>query len=271
MRPMTLPRAASQALRPAAAWSWAGLGAACGLGLALVLFAPARWLTPLVAWASQGHVAMQDPQGTVWNGSAQWVLSGGQGSRDAVALPSRLTWTLRPEMRGLALSLHAACCTPQPVTLQIHPAWTGVAVTMTDIAQAHGPAQLLAGLGTPWNTLQLEGQLQLSTHQLRLQWVSQQLQVQGEARLLALDMTSRLTTLRPMGSYRLTLHGGEVAMLRLETLQGGLRLSGSGPWGPSGLRFSGEATTAPEHAAVLANLLNLLGRREGARSIITIG
>ena len=97
-------------------------------------------------------------------------------------------------------------------------------------------------------------------------------QLQGSAQLLALDMASRLTTLRPMGSYRLTLEGGTpAATLRLETLAGGLRLAGTGEWQPSRLRFSGEATTAPEHAAVLANLLNLLGRREGARSIITLG
>ncbi len=258
--------------RPAAPWSWALAGAVCGVGLALLLFAPARWLAALVAWGSQGHVALEDPRGTVWSGSAQWVLAGGSGSRDAVALPSRLAWTLRPGLRGLGLSLHAACCTPQPVTMRLQPSAQGLMVTVADVAGSHWPAPLLAGLGTPWNTLQLEGRLQLSTQGLQLLWSREGLRVQGRAELLALDMASRLTTLRPMGSYRLTLEGGiPAATLRLDTLEGGLRLAGRGEWQPSRLRFTGEASTAPEHAAVLANLLNLLGRRDGARSIITLG
>ena len=37
------------------------------------------------------------------------------------------------------------------------------------------------------------------------------------------------------------------------------------------LRFEGVASAAPEREAALANLLNIIGRRSGARSIITIG
>jgi general secretion pathway protein N len=239
--------------------------------LALVLYAPARWLAVTVTWASQGHVALEDAQGTVWSGSAQWVLAGGRGSRDAVALPSRLAWTLRPTLGGLALAVQAPCCTLQPIDMQLRPTPQGLTVTLADVAATHWPAQLLAGLGTPWNTLQLEGQLQLAAQGLQLQWTAGRLQVQGRAELLALNMGSRLTTLRPMGSYRLALEGGAVATLRLETLEGGLRLAGTGEWRASGLHFSGVATTAPQHAAVLANLLNLIGRREGDRSIITLG
>ena len=39
----------------------------------------------------------------------------------------------------------------------------------------------------------------------------------------------------------------------------------------SRLRFTGEASAAPEREAALSNLLNIIGRRNGARSIITIG
>ena len=50
-----------------------------------------------------------------------------------------------------------------------------------------------------------------------------------------------------------------------------LRLSGSGQWVGSRLRFSGVAEAAPEHEAQLTNLLTLIGRRSGTRSIITVG
>ena len=74
-----------------------------------------------------------------------------------------------------------------------------------------------------------------------------------------------------MGSYRITLLGGATPTLQLDTLEGSLQLTGNGQWVGSRLRFTGEASAAPEREAALANLLNIIGRRSGARSIITIG
>jgi general secretion pathway protein N len=37
------------------------------------------------------------------------------------------------------------------------------------------------------------------------------------------------------------------------------------------MRFSGEATAADDREAQLANLLNIVGRRQGARSFISVG
>jgi len=267
-----MPRTlATDTLHPRPPWVWAGAGLMAGAALALLLFAPARWLARAVAWATEGHVVMQAARGTVWRGSAQWVLAGGRGSRDAVALPSRLSWQLRPGLTGLHMALHASCCTPQPLGVHLQAGWRRLTITIDDGAPSHWPAALLAGLGTPWNTVQLDGRLQLATRGLVLQWGSQALQMQGQVELLALDMTSSLTTLRPMGSYRLTLKGGPVPTLRLVTLAGGLQVTGSGQWQGTRLQFSGEAHTAPGREAVLAHLLNLIGRREGARSIITLG
>ena len=97
------------------------------------------------------------------------------------------------------------------------------------------------------------------------------LQLQGRVQLDALALSSRLSTLRPMGSYRLTLQGGDSPQLELVTLDGALQLSGSGQWVGQRLRFAGEASAAPEREAALANLLNIIGRRSGARSLITLG
>ena len=74
-----------------------------------------------------------------------------------------------------------------------------------------------------------------------------------------------------MGSYRMTLLGGNTPTLTLDTLEGSLNLSGQGQWVGSRLRFSGTASAAPDREEALANLLNIIGRRSGARSIITIG
>jgi len=84
-------------------------------------------------------------------------------------------------------------------------------------------------------------------------------------------MASRLSTLKPMGSYRVTLAGGASPELRLTTLAGPLQLSGQGQWVGQRLRFDGEASSAPESQAALSNLLNIIGRRNGARAIIKVG
>jgi general secretion pathway protein N len=57
----------------------------------------------------------------------------------------------------------------------------------------------------------------------------------------------------------------------LTTREGALQLNGSGQWTGVALRFNGEASAAPGSEEALANLLNIIGRREGARSLITLG
>ena len=251
-------------------WRWAAYGALLGLVGALVLFAPARWLAAGVRSASNGRVVLAEPRGTVWDGSAQLIVTGGAGSNDAAALPGRLQWRLRAAGLGANIQLAAECCTPQPIALAMHWRLRGASLQVAD-GLSQWPASLLAGLGTPCNTLQPEGELHLSTRALSIEWAEGRLAVSGGAELVAQRMSSRLSTLRPMGSYRITLQGGPTPALRLDTLDGALRLAGSGQWVGGRLRFGGEASAAPEREAALSNLLNIIGRRNGARSIISIG
>ena len=255
---------------PAAPWAWGVAGGVAGFALALLLFAPAHWLADAVARASTGHLILNDPRGTVWNGSAQLMLTGGAGSRDAAALPGRLDWRLRPDWNGLRAEVLADCCTTQALALLAAPRWGGAQLRVAD-ATSQWPAALLAGLGTPWNTLQIEGDLQLATQGLSVEWIEGRPRIAGRAELTAQRVSSRLSTLRPMGSYRITLLGGATPTLDLNTLEGSLQLTGRGEWVGSRLRFTGEASAAPEREAALSNLLNIIGRRNGARSIITIG
>jgi len=67
------------------------------------------------------------------------------------------------------------------------------------------------------------------------------------------------------------LQGGTQASLRLETLEGSLQLAGTGEWVGQRLHFRGEATAVPGSEGALANLLNIIGRRSGERSLISIG
>ena len=269
------PQAISRARRPARAkapapWAWGLGGVLLGALLSVGVFAPARWLAAAASQASGGQVLLQEARGTVWSGSAELLLTGGAGSSAATRLPSRVGWQLRPGLNGLTVRLEASCCLAQPWGFQLVPSWNGAQLRVSD-SPSVWPAQLLAGLGTPFNTLAPQGQLALSSQGLTLTWAAGRLQVAGQAQLDVQALSSRLSTLRPMGSYRFTLSGGAAPELLLTTLQGPLQLSGRGQWVGGRLRFAGEASSAPEHQAALSNLLNIIGRRNGARSLIKIG
>ncbi len=252
--------------------SYLGLGlcAVAGALLATVALAPAAWLSKAVNNATEGRVLLSGAQGTVWTGSSQLVLSGGPQSQSASRLPDGVQWQVRPSWTGLRLTLTAPCCAPQGLQLDVGLQGLGLALTLQD-QQSRWPAQLLAGLGTPWNTLQLQGDLSLQSQNLTLNLATQNWTSTGQLVLQAQGMSSQLSTLRPMGSYILTLQGGATPTLQLQTAQGPLRLSGEGLWVGGRLRFTGEASAEPAQEAELANLLNIMGRRNGARSVITLG
>ncbi len=268
-----MARAMTRSSRPARAatpWGWAASGALLGGLLATLLFAPARWLAAGIHQASGGQVTLADARGTVWAGSARLVLSGGADSQDSMALPGRVDWRMRPDLRGVQADVNAVCCMAQALHLVAAPRWGGALVQVDDHS-SQWPTGLLAGLGAPWNTIQAQGRLALSTQGLSVEWASGRTAMQGRVQLDALDMASRLSTLKPMGSYRLTLNGGTVNKLQLETLQGSLQLTGNGQWVGGRLRFDGVASSTPERQDALSNLLNIIGRRSGARAIIKVG
>jgi len=267
-----MPRSStSAATRQASApWAWALAGAGLGLLLALVLNAPARWFTAALQQASQGRVLLGDARGTLWQGSAFMTLTGGPGSTDSATLPGRIAWQLWPDWTGLQAEVLADCCMQQAWRVSLRPHWGGATLMLAD-SLSQWPASGLTGLGTPWNTVQLEGQLTLATLGLALRRVDGQWQLSGRAQLDATQIGSRLSTLKPMGSYRLTVVGGASPSLQLATLAGPLQLSGSGQWVGARFRFDGEASAAPQRLDALSNLLNIIGRRDGARSLIKVG
>ncbi len=255
--------------RDRAPWGWALAGALLGLAFAVLLFAPARWLADGMLRLSDGHVRLEAARGTVWDGSAQLVLSGGEDSRDATALPGRLEWTLRPRWNGASAALLNRCCMDKPIDARAAVSLGGAELRLTD-GVSHWPAALLSGLGAPFNTLQPEGQLDLATHGFGAAYAAGRWQLAGSVTLDANDVSSRLSTLRPMGSYRVTVSGGVAPSLQLETLAGALQLVGAGQFVGGRLRFEGTASAAPDRIDALSNLLNIIGRRDGATSTIRI-
>ncbi|MDR7269051.1 general secretion pathway protein N [Pelomonas saccharophila] len=257
---------------------WAVAGALVGILGALIVFAPASWLARALASASNDHLLVVDTRGSVWNGSGVLVLTGGAGSRDASALPGRLHWRMSIKGLGLQLAARQDCCINGDLLLGIKPGLGRMEISVDNQSDwlARLPAGLLAGLGTPWNTLQLGGSLRLSARELRLESVQGRWRQFGELQLDLLNLSSRVSTVAPLGSYRFTVTADTaspgVSTLRLSTLEGALQLSGVGTLNSGGKsRFTGEAGAAPGREEALNNLLNIIGRRQGSRSVLTIG
>ena len=270
----TLSQAAWQRVRRSnVRWAWAGI--VCGALLALVAFLPAAWVAEAVAARTGGRLLLADARGTLWDGSAVPVLTGGDESRSAAMLPGRTGWRLVPRGLGFELRLHQPCCLMDDVVLLLRPGIGRMSLQLQPDTPLLGewPAAWLAGLGAPWNTLQLGGTLSLSSDSLSVEAAAGRWTLVGQAELDLNDLSSPLTSLERLGSYRLHLDAaeGRPPAFTLSTLDGELLLSGSGQWTGSQWRFRGEARAAPGAEGELDNLLNFLGRRQGALSAISIG
>lgn len=259
---------------------WAVLGAVCGALATAAAQWPAAWaVAGAASRASGGRVQLADVRGSVWNGSAVLVLSGGPGSNDARALPGRVAWQARPSLHaagdggmapGLRIAIAQDCCLREPLRLGVR-AHAGGVEARVGALDWQVPASLLQGLGAPWNTLGFEGGLRLQAQALRWQRGQGGSRLQGQLALTAERISSRIAPRRSLGSYRLELdaqppqRGGQPGRttLQLRTLQGILKLAGDGEWLAGQFRFRGEARAQPGEESELANVLNLIGNRQG--------
>ena len=259
---------------------WPLVGSLLGGLLGLLMFAPATWLAQAMASASNGHLLITDARGSVWRGSGVLVLTGGADSRDASTLPGRVRWVVGVQGLGLLIKARQDCCINGELQALLEPGFGRSELSLAGAKDwlARWPAAWLAGLGTPWNTLQLGGSLRMSARDFRLERVQgrwQQTEKSGPMDLELSQLTSRVSTVEPLGSYRFTVSADPasvgVSLLTLRTLDGALLLNGQGSWSAGKARFLGDAAAAPGFDAALNNLLNIIGRRQGARSVISIG
>jgi general secretion pathway protein N len=127
-------------------------------------------------------------------------------------------------------------------------------------------------LGSPWNTLQPQGRIQVQVQ--HVSWSSSQPETfQGKVIITLENLSTQLSTLKPLGSYQLEITGSETNLnspphAELKTLEGALLLTGQGSWVNHRFQFDGEASAREDAQAALSNLLNVLGQRRGNSSIL---
>lgn len=246
---------------------------ALAVALTVLMFLPAAWLGSMVESQTGGRLTLGDAQGTLWRGSA--FIGGAASANGAVTplLPGRFAWKVSPlSLLGMVdMELSNEQALAQPVRFK--GGWSQWQLSPSALLL---PADGLAGLGAPLNTLAPSGRLRLSWTTLELALAGAGVDVNGRTTLEMADMSSRLSPLKPLGSYQLALDWrGRQAQLDLSSLKGPLLLSGKGSLQlPGGrLQFSGQAEAADGYEQSLGNLLNLLGQRRpnsGGKNIIAL-
>jgi general secretion pathway protein N len=270
--------AAERVWSPGRILMYALLGLAVAVGVILAT-APATLVDWGLARATDGRVRLADAAGSIWNGQGRVVLvdiatEAERGARRArrvdslagVVIPGTIRWRIAPLPlligRLQANASHESMATP--VTL------TGNAARLQGTGGSlQLPSVNLARLGSPWTTIR-------PTASLAVRWqpfVIEQGRFIGQATLELRDVASALTPVRPLGAYRIVIDGtGASSKIQMSSIEGPLRLSGDGTWTPqAGLRFTAYAQADEAERVRLQSLLGLLGRREGARTMIRIG
>ena len=218
---------------------------------------PARFVTQRVA--VPGTLEFSDAQGTLWNGSARASLG--------ATLPiETLRWRFLPvrlvsgrlafavDAGGRGIEAHG----------QVERGLGGIVardLRARADAAALAPVMPLAAAWQPQGTL--------SAVVPAVAWDGRGLR--GSAQLEWRDASLAASDVRPLGSYRVDARAeGGPAQITLATLDGPLRLAGTGSFAPpASLAFTGEARAQGASASALEPLLNLLGprRADGARTL----
>lgn len=232
---------------------------ALAIALTVLAFLPASWLGTVVERQTGGRLTLGDAQGTLWNGSAFVGGAPGEGGSVTPLLPGRFHWQLSPLVVFGRVDMHLENAQALSSPVRITGSWSQWQVSEGQLLL---PAEGLAGLGAPLNTLAPTGVIRLSWNRLDLARLSNSVAVTGRTVLSMTDMGSRMSPIRPLGSYEMAMDWrGAQADLVLRTVRGALLLSGNGTLQNGRLRFSGQASAAEGYEETLGNMLNLLGQR----------
>jgi general secretion pathway protein N len=222
----------------------------------ILVMLPAAWFTPMIARATANRIHFSLPAGSIWQGSATLMLAAGANPvQGLTALPGRIEWRTAfwPLLTGrVHMLLYAREAMPKAFELTLTPRQALLSAGRLTL-----PASLLTGLGAPFNTLALQGDIQLEWNKWRLSSEHPS----GELMIHLNNMASRVSPVRPLGSYRIAIQAtGRQTTFELITTKGVLLLDGRGQWQQHG-KFSFQGTARAQEAEYerLRGLLTLLG------------
>jgi hypothetical protein len=223
-------------------------------GILIVVTAPATILAWALARASNGALAIEQPQGGLWHGHAEAVVYTDKAGHLHRHL--RVSW----EFRWSQLWQDELCADIRlddrnlrgSARIAIGP--QGLRFDKVDLAS---PASVFAEYFPGFVSSPLLGDLSLRSEDVRLRGGN----VFGEATLTWRHAGSALADANVWGDYAARINGsGGPIEFRLETLGGSLYVDGMGTWSSNeGISFDGSAHALPGAQAAIADTLKVLG------------
>jgi len=225
--------------------------------LFLIIEMPASWFAWGLNRYSGGTVRLDPIAGNLWSGSGRVVIYYPQTTpHDFGQTEWRINplWLLTGRMR---LSLKSNDQDRQIKTTLVA---AGNNFTLKD-TETEFPAAFVAQLYAPLSLISPQGKVRISTSEL----IMAAGKMEGTAALEWLNAGSSLSSVQPLGDYRLELTGaGKNVNLKLATLRGDLDLTGQGQWQPQTGQVQINGSAVPRaRAGELESLLNMIGPDQG--------
>jgi general secretion pathway protein N len=225
--------------------------------LFLIVEMPASWFAWGLNRYTQGTVRLDPIVGSLWGGNGRLVV---YYPRTAPHEFGQTEWRINPFwlIAGrVQLTLQTNHQDRQIKTT------LGVASNsfMLKDTEAELPAAFVAQIYTPLSLISPQGKVRISTEGLTLSPDK----VEGAAALEWLNAGSSLSSVQPLGDYRLEITGAEKnANLKLTTLRGDLEFTGQGQWQTQTGQIQINGSAIPRaRAEELEPLLKLFGSDVG--------
>lgn len=239
---------------------------------------PVSWVSGSLATQTACRVMLQQPIGTIWQGSAALAFSEPNaegGCRDPLSVTERFHWSTSCKLLSLTCNTEVQFAALEQVQQM---SW-GLGKTQIAANEIKLPANILEGLGNPWSTLRPRGELGARWTDIQLGGIEGiegfggvNSPASGVIRIIISNLTSPISPVKPLGGYEISANIADTGInWTLSTNSGPLLLKGQGEFsskrggspGNQGMQFSGEANASPEARESLIGLLSLLGKKEG--------
>jgi len=225
--------------------------------LFLIVEMPASWFAWGLNQYTHGAVRLDPIGGSLWSGSGKLIVYYPQSTPHDLGTAE---WSINPFwLFAGRLQMHwqaSAQDTSIDTTLRL-----GFGQTQLIDTDISFPAQSVSNFYPAATLLSPKGQVRVHTAKFTIDENG----IEGNGEILWQNAGSDLSSVQPLGDYRLEITGeGKAANLKLATSRGALDLSGHGKWQLQGGQLQINGTAIPrEHVSELDPLLKLLGPDQG--------
>lgn len=208
---------------------------------------------------TNGYINIINSSGSIWNGSGSLMFSTKFKEIISTVLQGKIKWRIEffSLFRGI-LRIHVFHRNMIPNNIVIE-------MTMNSFFLSKGiisvPIYILNGLGSPFNTLNLHGNMQFIWTDCRIFNKN----IFGNLSIILKNISSSISSVKPLGSYKVFLknYNKNISSIIffISTYKGPLIINGEGLISSGSILFNGIAKCSPKYINNLSSLLNLIGKQ----------